>query len=50
MTTTNATPMVIGGVAEVMKDLKNSPTSMRINSTVKGSILLMSCADPVSAS
>ena len=47
METTNANPMVIGGTAELTKDLKNSPTRIRISRMVNGSILEMSSMDPV---
>ncbi len=50
MTTTNATPIVIGGVAEVMKDLKNRPTRIRIRRIVNGSIFWMSDIAPVCVS
>ena len=50
MVTTNATAMVRGGVADVMKDLKNRPISTRIRSIVKGSILDTSSSALVSVS
>ena len=50
MVTANATPMVTGGMADVMKDLKNSPTKMRIMRTVKMSMWEMSSMAPFSMS
>ena len=49
-TRTNATPIVRGGVADVMNDLKNSPTRIRIRRIVKGSIFWMSLMAPVMVS
>ena len=50
MVTANATPMVTGGMADVMKDLKNRPTRMRIIRTVNTSMWEMSSMAPVSMS
>ena len=48
--TRRATPMVIGGVADVTNDLKNSPTRIRTIRIVKMSMWDMSSVAPVSMS